>query len=54
MKVSRFLGEMAASTSSVYRIVFTGLLLWELIRFRFGKRRAHEEVHRPGPDFRGR
>jgi len=40
MKIARALSELANSTSSLYRIVFTGLLLIELVRFRWRKNSA--------------
>lgn len=39
MRLVRFLNQLAGGTSSLYRIVFTGLLLVELIRFQWKRRK---------------
>lgn len=52
MNFLRTLGNVAGGMGNVYRIVFTGLLLYELYRFRFKKER-HGEGHRNYPGNRG-
>lgn len=39
--IVRFLNQVAGGTSALYRIVFTSLLLFEVVRRR---RRGHEEA----------
>lgn len=48
MNVPRLLATLANSTGSVYRIVFTGLLLYELVKFKTRKRNAQDSIYHPG------
>ncbi len=45
------LHALAGNMSAVYRIVFTGMLLFELVRYGLKKRKlSHAEVRTLGPD----
>jgi hypothetical protein len=52
MKALRTLGQLAGGMGSVYRIVFTGMLLYELVKFGL-KRNLRAENHRNYPADRG-
>ena len=49
MRITRVLAEIAANSASVYKIVFTALLLYELVRYGFKRNRyAEAPYHDPG------
>ncbi len=47
MNITRLLSTLANNTSAVYRIVFTGMLMYELIRFRLAERKRSEKIRPP-------
>jgi hypothetical protein len=48
MKIAKHLTTAANSTSALYRIVFTALLLFELVRFRWRKNAQGNPDHNRG------
>ena len=50
MRLARALNTAAGSVGSIYKIVFTGLLLYELVKFQLRRKRnvmAEDSIYRP-------